>query len=65
MFIHGHIKKEVLNVLCCLSFQMGVALYNMALGLCVAAQDSRLGAPVLMAMCSTPNLATWDLVDIL
>ncbi|XP_063613612.1 polypeptide N-acetylgalactosaminyltransferase 11-like [Penaeus indicus] len=48
-----------------ISNQMGVALYNMALGLCVAAQDSRLGAPVLMAMCSTPNLATWDLVDLL
>ncbi|KAK7066078.1 hypothetical protein SK128_019191 [Halocaridina rubra] len=48
-----------------LSLQMGVALYNMALGLCLAAEEKRSGAPVIMAMCSTPDLATWDLVDIL
>ncbi|XP_069172165.1 polypeptide N-acetylgalactosaminyltransferase 11 isoform X2 [Procambarus clarkii] len=45
--------------------QMGIALYNIAVGLCLSAQEEKLGASVNMAMCSTPKLATWDLVDIL
>ncbi|XP_042211433.1 polypeptide N-acetylgalactosaminyltransferase 11-like isoform X2 [Homarus americanus] len=48
-----------------ISNRMGVPLYNMAVGLCISAQEERLGASVIMAMCSTPKLATWDLVDVL
>ncbi|XP_064087973.1 polypeptide N-acetylgalactosaminyltransferase 11-like [Macrobrachium nipponense] len=47
-----------------ISEQMGIALYNMAIGLCVAVQEKRSGAVVVMAMCTTPDLATWDLVDV-
>ena len=43
---------------------MGVPLYNLATGLCVAAQEVRSGAAMIMAMCSTPKLTNWDLVDI-
>lgn len=44
---------------------MGVALYNMAVGLCLSAEEERSGASVVMAICATPKLATWDLVDVL
>lgn len=45
--------------------QMGVALYNIAVGLCLSAREEKVGASITMAMCSTPKLATWDLVDVL
>ncbi|MPC15940.1 Polypeptide N-acetylgalactosaminyltransferase 11 [Portunus trituberculatus] len=44
--------------------QMGVPLYNLATGLCVAAEEVRSGASIIMNMCSTPKLTNWDLVDV-
>lgn len=46
-------------------FQMGIPLYNLATGLCVSAEEQRSGAGLVMAMCSTPKLTKWDLVDVL
>ncbi|KAK3867084.1 hypothetical protein Pcinc_027427 [Petrolisthes cinctipes] len=42
--------------------QVGVALYNLAVGLCTAVEETRVGAPVVMAICSTPERSTWDLI---
>ncbi|KAK4292592.1 hypothetical protein Pmani_034656 [Petrolisthes manimaculis] len=42
--------------------QVGVALYNLAVGLCTAVEETRVGAPVIMAICSTPERSTWDLI---
>ncbi|XP_050725170.1 polypeptide N-acetylgalactosaminyltransferase 35A-like isoform X2 [Eriocheir sinensis] len=44
--------------------QMSVPLYNLATGLCISAEEERSGAGLVMAMCSTPKLTNWDLVDV-
>ncbi|CAL4174136.1 unnamed protein product, partial [Meganyctiphanes norvegica] len=44
--------------------QMGIALFNMAVGQCMAAQEERTGAYIEMAICNKPRLGTWDMVDV-
>ena len=48
-----------------MKFQMGIPLYNIASGLCLAAMEERSGAYAHMTLCSTPKLVKWDLVDVL
>ncbi|CAG9862920.1 unnamed protein product [Phyllotreta striolata] len=40
----------------------GTAIYNLAAGTCLAAENKLVNASVTMKICSNPELATWDLV---
>ena len=50
------------TIFCVTQIANGALLYNRATGLCLAAQEGRSGAYVVMAICTANTLSTWTLV---